>query len=456
MLSNIKMIATPYSITYTDTDYDSVIGWGSKLGTKRTYSNIITLQKVRNLYSENIKNKINLFNVIGNANYFGNGIADAIGQININNAYDVSNFKIFNISSWDSQDSTILEESIPPSDVGCVYCPRAKEQYQNTSNLYSINFLGVYNSYIYYNYNYRNNYTKVLYCQDINNPLKEWIVNAPYNIYTTGYSYPITDNTGIYLYHYGDKILAKYSFDDGSKLWEYSCNINFLSNTQNGKLIMLDNTNNSKIIILNATNGNLIKEYTQSYFTLQNDGIFVDYVNGYILLYKPNMNKTDSNRIIILDSNGNVFLNLSITSSSTFWNRISGNYVWNMAMDKDRNLWIINSNNENYYLTKVAVTTSGIGTKQWEISIPEGYTRLPTFYQDERTGGMYIYLNNNNILIKHNATNGNQLFNIRLNSTPYFDKANQGMIYFNNDGKTIHAIRDNSYATNYYKSLLMS
>lgn len=451
MITNINNYATPYSMILSNSDIETVSG-GSVYGTKGRYSDFINIQAISDLRSYNIKSGITLFGVNGSARYFNKNDIGQIGVLNINYSDDGDLYHLLPITAWDSQESNATEEPVLPADGGIVFSIRDRDLQGG-----DFNFIGVYNSYIYYMIS-NINQNMILKCHKIDEVNPKWSVNVEYNGFQNLQNSCVTDETGIYIYYRNNNKLVKYAFDNGNKLWEYNIsNAKDIYIIKNKSIVIYNDTN---IILLNR-NGVLVKNYATG---LSTSNVFVDYVNGYILLYNE-IDKINGGKIVILDSNGSVLLNLSITSSSTLWSRISGNYIVNMAINKDKELWILNYSDVTgdtvYYLTKVTITSSNIGVRKFQINVPESYAYLPCYYiQDERTGGMYIITTSEFYLTKHENLNntGKQLFLIpRSMIFCHFDLGNLGMIYFQNnqDRRGVSSIRDNSYGINYYKDVII-
>lgn len=448
MITNINNYALPYSLIVSNsdikTDSDGII-----YSTKRKYSNIITVQRISGLFSRQIRKNVKLFDIAGECDYFNSNNFTQIGCLNINKSVDGDLYYLKNVHSWDSQDSNYTEQPVLPAEGGCVFCIRDRDLMGG-----KFNFIGVYNSYIYYMIS-NINQNMILKCHKIDEINPKWSINVEYDDFRNRQKFFVTDETGIYIYYQDNNKLVKYAFDDGNKLWEYNMsNVKGVYIIKNKGIVIYNDTN---ISLLNK-NGGLIKNYATG---LGTSNVFVDYVNGYILLYNE-IDKVNGGKIVILDSNGSVLLNLSITSSSTLWSRISGNYITKMAINKNKELWILNysdtTGDEVYYLTKVSITSSNIGTRQFQINVPKSYAYLPSYYiQDERTGGMYIMTTGNSRLMKHENLNntGKQLFSIPYVMTScHFDLENPGMIYYSQNN-SVKMIRDNSYGKNYYKSVLI-
>lgn len=450
ILSNINNHATPYSLNLTDAEY-LTSERGLVYGAKNKYVSQIIIQQIRNLYSKNIKDKVTLFGIKGSVDCFGNysGITSYIGEININASHTYIQYSIYLIDQWTSQDSNYTEKATFPSDAGCVFCPRQYDMYGGSFNL-----IGVYDSFLYYNIIINNN--ESLICKrKIDNPSTEWEIRSDYNGWAQNNDAYAVDETGVYICYYYDNIVVKYDAVTANKSWEYNISNPYIHIIQNKGVVIY----NDSIVNILDTSGNLIKSYDISNIT--NPSVFVDYVMGYILICPSTIDKNQLNtndRIIIIDSNGDVLLNLQITTSSILWSRIAGTYITAMAINKNKELWIISNMNQNAYLTKVSVTSNNIGTRQFQISVSNDLFPLSKFFQDGRTGGMYIKTGTENHITKYeNLQNiGKQLFVVPYRyDALFFDNANMGMIYTQNEDR-IEAIRDNSYGIDYYKDLFMS
>lgn len=446
LLTNINCFASSISALWYPNANDNIYD------VKNKYSNLIKIEKVKNLLANNIKQNKVLFKVVGTAEYFSRNAATYLGQMHINGVSNESTYNYYRITSWASQSSDLTEEQIFPSKLGCVFCPLN----------FSLGFfylLGVYNSYLYYTYS--NNKT-FLYCNKIDDINTMWIKSLNITI-SPNLSY--IDNGGIYIVEDNNRdTLIKYDLLNGNELWRYNIDSNNsiqgISGMKNNKIVLITDSESNNVTILNAINGVMIKQYT---FLNDTPRFNVEYDNGYILLYSPLFYKENTNLLTILNENGNVLLNLSITSSSSLWNRIRGDAVWTMGINKNKELWVCNYiNNENYWITKIAITTSNaIGAKIFEKEIFGDITNYDVlFYQDDRTGGMYAYSPRLAILQKYeNITNkGTQLFSAKINNSGatniFFDMNNKGTVYFEKNN-AIFAIRDNSYGINYYKDVNM-
>lgn len=430
--------------------------------TRNKYSDLVSISGVNGLYESFIKRDTKIFDTTGIVDYFGNATGTYAGEISINgtnywNSISTAGHlqKVETLTEGAKQ-----EEIVPFSDLGYVYC----EHKRFLGSQARCNLLAVNNGYLYYLINDTPTSNSTIYKQRIDgNFERDNVLTLNVNLWhvaLSSYKFTVNDNEYMYAVDNAQKNIYKISLDrlDDIELRYTSTEpIEQIFITPYRVIASIPNEN--KITSINKSSNSSIST-TYNYGGLPLKTFHVEPTNGHILL-ATEMYKTDTHTNYLSIWNPTTqfsLLSLTITSSSVLWSRISGDVIVYMAVDKDKNLWIVNydSVNDRSYLTKVATTSSGIGAKQWETRLPS-YTkpmwnREMLMFPDTDTGSMYFYYQ---VLAKYSTTNGDLLaFNSYIGESFKMDATlNNKIIYHNYNSAYIQAFRDNTYGTKYTTQL---
>lgn len=388
--TNINQYAPPTSDEVNNIQYSRN---NQTISTNSTYlKNSIIVNGVKNLDSSNIIKNKTIFKTAGNVSDYQTAISVSDQYVG---AVSYSDYKyIVGIAEITEVTSAPIFRSIFPSKMGCVFSD------YGTNNL---QLLGVRDDVLYL----IDVGNKRIISQNIRTANPNWTVNID-NIDTTTLI-ARCDETGLYFYN--NNKLTKYN-NQGGVAWEQQRQIDYFEVIKDGVVILLTSTTN-QIYYIDSDYGNVINAYTQQYFTIEKNNIYVDWISGYVVIHNV-YNKSQSYRIIVLDKNGSVLYNL--TSGLKF----PYDYVEAIAITSQKQLLIVYRNNDYSFGDMYVITLPGLSQSTFAFNTPQFASvqnidiKEVMCNRDSTYNGIYVIL--------RKKTYDNQVFVLRIE----YQKGNQG------------------------------